>query len=103
MATERIEEGDYGVEIITASKPVAAAAPAKQEEEKKVAPAAVKPTAAAAAKAPVRQAPEDDDELDEDEMFGAGTTFAGVKDDDDGFQVEEGKQMTETLVVFERN
>ena len=26
-----------------------------------------------------------------------------VVEEDDGFQVEEGKQMTETLIIFERN
>ncbi len=36
-------------------------------------------------------------------MYGEGTDFAGVKEENDGFQVEEGKQMTETLVIFDRN
>lgn len=36
-------------------------------------------------------------------MYGQATKFTSVKEEDDGFQVEEGKQMTETLIVFERN
>ena len=52
MATQHIDEGDYGVEIITATKPVA---PPKQEEEvKKEAPKTTTQPKAAAAKAPVR-------------------------------------------------
>ena len=46
---------------------------------------------------------EDVESYDEEEMYGEGTTFVGVKEEDDGFQVEEGKQMTETLIIFERN
>ena len=36
-------------------------------------------------------------------MYAQPTSFAAVKDENDGFQVEEGKQMTETLVVFDKN
>ena len=36
-------------------------------------------------------------------MYGEGTSFAATKEEDDSFQVEEGKQMTETLIVFEKN
>jgi len=36
-------------------------------------------------------------------MYGEGTSFAAAKEENDGFQVEEGKQMTETLVIFDKN
>lgn len=72
------------------------AAPAK-EEKKQEAPKAAPAQAAKSASVP------EPEELDEEEMYGQATKFSSVKDEDDGFQVEEGKQMTETLVIFERN
>lgn len=36
-------------------------------------------------------------------MYAQGTSFGAIKEENDGFQVEEGKQMTETLVIFDKN
>jgi len=85
------------VEIVAA--PVTPAA----EEIKTAAPVPQKPAPAATIAVPVKKAPVEAEEVDEEDMYGEGTTFAGVQEENDGFQVEEGKQMTETLVVFERN
>ena len=67
MATQKIEEGDYGVEIIQA---VANSPPfvpkAQVVEEVKVAPKVVpKAKPAAVVKAPI-----DDDSYDEEDMYG---------------------------------
>ena len=82
-------------------------APAAQApEETKVAapvqpkPAVAQPTASAAAKATTPAVESSDDEED---MYGEGVDIAGVKEENDGFEVEEGSQMTETLVIFDRN
>lgn len=78
MATQRIDEGDYGVEVITIAKPAA--------EEKKVEPAAqAKPAAAKQEESKAKAAAADEDSYDEEAMYGEGTTFAGVKEENDGF------------------
>ena len=88
MATQRIEEGEYGVEIITTApkaepKPPAQAAPVPEQR--------------------AEDAKQEDDEDDEEDMYAQGTSFGAIKEENDGFQVEEGKQMTETLVIFDKN
>jgi len=85
------------VEIVTA--PLTPAV----EETKTAAPVPQKSAPVATIAAPIKRAPVEAEEVDEEDMYGEGTTFAGVQEENDGFQVEEGKQMTETLVVFDRN
>ena len=100
MATQKIEEGEYGIEVVVSTQPESKPAAAQPvEESKESAKVDAAPT-----QAPVKKnvAPDADD-YDEEEMYGEGTSFAATKEEDDGFQVEEGKQMTETLIVFEKN
>ena len=114
MATQKIDDDEYGVEVIRAPTTTAAAAAATTaqtaaapEETKTAAAAATtqaQPAAAAAAKPkPSAPAAGNDDSEDEEAMYGQGVDIAGKQEENDGFQVEEGKQMTETLVVFDRN
>ena len=72
MATERIEDGEYGVEIITAStKPAEVAKPT--------------PVAAAVAVAQTKPAAQQSESEDEEDMYGEGTSFAAATGADDGF------------------
>ena len=78
MATQRIEEGEYGVEIITTAPKAESKPPAQQS----------------AAPVPEQRAEEtkqEDDEDDEEDMYAQGTSFGAIKEENDGFQVEEGK------------
>ena len=69
MATQRIEEGEYGVEIITTApkaepKPPAQAAPVPEQR--------------------AEDAKQEDDD-DEEDMYAQGTSFGAIKEENDGF------------------
>ena len=70
MATQRIEEGEYGVEIITT---------APKAEPKPPAQAAPVPAQRA------EDAKQEDDEDDEEDMYAQGTSFGAIKEENDGF------------------
>lgn len=82
MATQRIEEGEYGIEVVVSTQPESKPVAAQPIEESKK-PAKVN---AAPIQAPVKKnvAPDADD-YDEEEMYGEGTSFAATKEEDDGF------------------
>ena len=70
MATQRIEEGEYGVEIITTApkaepKPPAQVAPVPEQR--------------------AEDAKQEDDEDDEEDMYAQGTSFGAIKEENDGF------------------
>ena len=39
----------------------------------------------------------------EEDMYGEGISFSAAAEENDGFQVEEGKQMIETVIIFDKN
>lgn len=80
MATQRIEDDDYGVEIIRPKNQQVA--PKVVEEKKTASVTKPKPTQPATATKPAQQEVE---ELDEEDMYGEGTNFAGVQEENDGF------------------
>lgn len=65
MATQRIEEGDYGVEVVAQAAPEEKKATPAAAEAPKAAPVTAQPAPQKAKKAPVEV-----EELDEEEMYG---------------------------------
>ena len=90
MATERVEDDEYGVEVIRAPD-TQAVEETKATAQAQPTAAAVKPTAATAPAANASAAAVQTDDDDEEDMYGEGVDIAAAQEENDGFQIEEGK------------